>query len=205
MLAPMTPAEQHAIDQLAKGALRGAPQTAWSFFEAAWPALDRRMATYLRSLRLADEFREDCGQNTFLRVWKAREDYRGGSPDEFFAWLYQITRREAQRLTDKAGRSAIREADANEAVPIEQLDRQGLPDLSASELQAEEEARALEECIEGLDTRSRELVELLYGAAASTERAVASMLQISKSYVNTQRHQALDALARCLKGKGVEK
>ncbi len=204
MLPPMTSAEEDAIEQLARGALRGSPQSAWGLFEDAWPALDRRMATYLRSLRLAAEFREDCGQNTFLRVWKAREDYRGQTPDEFFAWLYRITRNEAQRLTDKASRAALREADAPQPMAMESLEPSAESDAQASELQDREEAQALEDCIQSLDLRSRELVELLYGPEASTERAVAGMLNISKSYVNTQRHQALDALARCLKGKGIE-
>ncbi|MFT7485648.1 MAG: RNA polymerase sigma factor (sigma-70 family) [Candidatus Paceibacteria bacterium] len=203
MLLPMGTPQQEALELLASGSLREAPGRAWTLFEEAWGLLDSRLGTYVRSFRLAEEFREDCGQNTLLRVWRAREDYRGHSLDEFYAWMYRIARHEAQRLTDRAGRGPLREADARDGTGIEDMDPGGVHDMALGSAESAEQSQALEGCMQGLENRQRELVELLYGPEPATERAVAMMLEISKTHVNNLRHAALDALALCLKQKGI--
>lgn len=196
----LTPAQ--ALEELAQGALRVSPGKAWGLFDRAWPELEERIARFVRSLRLAQEFQEDCGQNTLLRVWKGRESYRGNCLDDLYAWTYRITRNEGMRLVESASRRPSREADGRNEMSLDGFS--GREPTDGEAVQQQEEARALELCIAGLDERAQGLVDLLYGDSAPSERAVASMLDISKSYVNTLRQAALAALKRCLEGKGIQ-
>lgn len=193
-----------ALEALGAGALRESPARSWELFDCAWPVIEARVGVFLRSLRLSQEFREDCGQNALLRVWRSRESYRGHSADEFWAWAYRICRHEAFRMAERRGREAVREGDAAEDAKLEDWAADLARDETAEDSEAADEARALEECLAGLDERGRSVVELLYGPDASTERAVAMMLELSKSYVNVLRQKALQALEACLRAKGVE-
>lgn len=194
--------EEAALEELGRGALRQEPGRAWELFDAAWPRVERRVATFLRSLGLSEEFREDCGQNTILRVWRSREEYRGECTDEFYAWLYRICRHEAIRQTEQKARRPLREGDRSEELGLEEMASSGARDDTALAIESGDEARALEECIRALDERGRALIELLHGPDKHTERQVATMLDLSKSYVNTLRQRALESLATCLQGKG---
>ena len=198
----MEPTPEEALEKLARGAIRQSQETAWALFDQAWPAVEQRIWRFVRSLRLSEEFREDCGQNALLRVWRGREGYQGNSLDELGAWIYRITRNEAMRLVERAGRGPRRETGGRDGVNFDNI-RGEHAEVDAQTLEREE-AQALEHCIEALDERSQSLVELLYGDDAPSERAAASMLDLSKSHVNTLRQAALAALKQCLNGKGVQ-
>ena len=142
---------------------------------------------------MAPALRDDCGQNTLLRIWRARESYRGSSIDELAAWMHRICQREHLRLLD-AHRRRDDPGGSDDAGAEEPAD-------SASE--RTDTRRALERCIAHLEERERAAVELLYSVEAPGERGVATVLGVSKSYVNVLRQRAIGKLRLCLRGKGV--
>lgn len=188
------PARQDAdtlLEALAAGLLRDQPARAHPAFEGAWPALERALGSFLRSLRVRPELWDDCGQATLLRVWTARRRYRGGNRGELLAWMYRICLNEHRRLL-KGLNAASATEDAGPAT-----------EDSSYDAAAQRDTRdALDDCVTALDGRQREIVELLYSTAAPTEREVAALTGCSKSHVNQLRQAALAALERCLRNKG---
>jgi len=199
------PPAERALEELAAGALRGPEGRAFRLFETAWPALAPRVAAFLGSLGVRRDSAEDCGQAALLRVWRFRRSYRGASAPELFAWMYAIFRNEAARAAGgPSGPLPARGTAGDDQLEPEPTERVLEPDPTAGAAEARDDLRALEECLATLEEDLRRVVELLYGAAPMTEREAQAVLGISKSYVNVRRRQALEALARCLTGKGVE-
>ena len=213
MTAAPDPADP--FEALGRGALRGPEETAWELFERAWPGILRRLDAFERSLGVPAEFLEDCGQAVLLRVWRFRAGYRGHSAAELAGWMHMICRNEAARYAERAARAPRAESDlgarGEPGADAPWADRgpvEGAVDAGAVDptevVGGEEDRRALEQCLAQLEARPRAVVELLFGAEASTEREAAALLGRSKSYVNDLRRAGLDLLARCLKSKGVE-
>ena len=197
-------AEEEALEALAAGGLRAGAREAWELFEQAWPALSGRLAVILRGLGVPNGIREDCGQATLLRVWRARGTYRGGNRAELYGWLRRIAQREFLRLLDMQTRSPTTETDRlppGSSGPV--LELESCADPTAEGAERSDTRRALEDCLAHLKQPQREVIELLYAADPLTEREAAAALERSKSHVNTLRQQALEALETCLRRKDV--
>lgn len=200
------PAAEDAFEALARGGLRARPLEAWALVERAWPELERRLAVLLRALAVAHEFREDCGQEVLLRVWRGRDGYRGGSRGELLAWLARICEREHARLLEARARRPRSETDEHHDDDETTLGERAalIDDPTAQAAEHTEALRELAACIAGLGADERRVVELLYSADAPSEREVALVIEVSKSQVNVLRQRALERLAECLRRKGVE-
>ena len=203
----MTEAEE-ALYELAEGALAGPIEQAWVVFDRAWPALLERLAIFQRALGVRSDLRDDCGQAVMVRVWKGRTNYRGQAAPELFGWIHTICRREHLRLLDADAKRPRTESDLAQATmdsdvasAIEQFE---IPQeqTTAGLVDSRDELTALEECLSRLGNEQREVTELLYSAAAFTEREVAQLLKCSKSQVNVLRKKALKALTACMEGRG---
>lgn len=191
-----------ALERLAAGALRGPAAEAWELFDRSWPVWTRRLAAFLRSLRVPENLREDCGQNALLRVWRSRETYAGRTASELLGWTHRICQREFHRLLEAEGRAPRREGEPDETGGAAEPG-DGSDDPATAALASDAE-RALEECLARLEPRRRAAVELLYAADALSERQVAEVLGLSKSAVNVLRQTSLRDLAACLRGKGID-
>lgn len=199
-------AAEEAFEALARGGLRARPLDAWALVERAWPELERRLSVLLRALAVAREFREDCGQEVLLRVWRGRDGYRGGSRGELLAWIARICQREHARLLEARARRPRSETDEHHEDDDTSFEQRAAStdDPTAQAIEHGEALRALAACIEGLGADERSAVELLYSAEAPSEREVALVIEVSKSQVNVLRQRALARLAECLRRKGVE-
>jgi RNA polymerase sigma factor (sigma-70 family) len=185
-----------AFEELARGGLGGAQDRAWDLVQRAWPEIVGRLEVFLRARRVPADLAEDCGQAVLVRVWRFRSSYRGASPPELAAWMYRITENE----TARALRAAAPAAEDESALDVQPDARPDPVELS----EGRDDLRALAECLAGLDARQREVIELLYADDPRSEREAVDVLGLSKSYVHVLRRKALDHLARCLEGKGVE-
>lgn len=189
-----------AFAALASGALAGPESEAWHLVREAWPEIHGRVRACLAAAGLPLDWREDCGQAVLVRVWRFRSGYRGRSAGELAAWMNRIARNESARALQRAGRIEAH------VEPEQAMDLTTVPDPRASpgrRAEQRDDLRALEECLAALESRQRQVVELLYADTPLSEREAVEVLGVSKSHVHTLRKQALSALARCLEGKGV--
>ncbi len=196
-----------ALDALAAGGLRAEATEAWELFERAWPRVIARLDVFLRSLRVSQDLREDCGQAVLFRVWRSRAGYRGDDRSAFLAWMHQICRREHLRLIEARSRGPRTLGDPigdEDGEVMDLLERHASENDNPTFENAErgDTQRALEECIEGLEAKHREVIEVLYSEDPLTEREAARALERSKSHINVLRREALALLERCLAGKG---
>src|SRR5277367_329032 len=119
---------------------------------------------------------EDAAQESFLRIWKAMDRYRGESA--LGTWIFSITRNVCLTAISKRRRPApIEEAEAERAAP-DAPDRQ--PDIF--------------QLVDQLPANYRQVVMLFYMEDRSYEQ-VANMLDIPLGTVKTHLHRARQQLA----------
>lgn len=194
---------ESALDELARGGLRARPLIANDLIQSAWGPISRRLAIFQRSIGVPPELWDDCAQESLLRLWRARESYRGSLREEFWAWLFRICEREYMRLLERRGRTnALERSETNES-PCMSEASQGTC-VHSSQAEDADEQRAVDECVQALPQELRTTVELLYAPDAHSEREAAVMIGVSKSQVNVLRHRALSSMAECLRQKGIE-
>jgi RNA polymerase sigma-70 factor (ECF subfamily) len=155
--------------------------------------LYRYLARYLGDQVLA----EDVFQNTFLQVHLKRGLYEEGRPVR--PWLYSIATHQAIDAMRKAGRHPTLSLDQR-AASSESNDAGGLIDLLVSEgpgplaeLQGQERAKWVRECVAKLPDTLRETLSLAYNKDLKY-REIAEILNIPVGTVKSRLHAALAKL-----------
>jgi RNA polymerase sigma-70 factor, ECF subfamily len=142
-----------------------------------WPALIR----YARRLLGSPDAAEDVAQQSFMRLWERRAEWRAGG--SLPSYLYRVARNlclsERRRLHVRARRGEMfrHEPQASPARPDQVMER--------NELRA-----AAMEALEGLPGRRREVFELVRFHGLSY-REVAEVMEISPQTVANQMSAAL--------------
>ena len=126
-------------------------------------------------------------QETNIVLWRKMAEFRPGS--NFLAWACRIARFEVLRYCDQHKR---RVPNFSDVLGEDFLDQ--LVDVSA---RAEHISAALEECLERLRPRDRELVQLRYMPGA-TSKSVAAEVGRSVDAVYKALTRIYDALHTCL-------
>ena len=121
---------------------------------------------------------EDAAQESFLRIWKSMDRYRGDSA--LGTWIFSIARNVCLTAISKRRRSA----------PIEEAERSG-PD-------APDRQRDILQLVEQLPANYRQVVMLFYMEDRSCEE-VARMLDLPLGTVKTHLHRARQQLAMMMK------
>lgn len=121
---------------------------------------------------------EDAAQESFLRVWKAMDRYRGESA--LGTWIFAITRNVCLTAISKRRRAA----------PIEEAER--------AKPQAPDRQRDVQRIVRELPENYRQVVMLFYMEDRSYEE-VARMLDLPVGTVKTHLHRARLQLATMLK------
>jgi len=121
---------------------------------------------------------EDAAQESFLRIWKALDRYRGES--SLGTWIFSITRNVCLTAISKRRPSA----------PIEAAERGG-PD-------APDRQRDIVHLVDQLPANYRQVVMLFYMEERSYEE-VARMLDLPMGTVKTHLHRARLQLATMMK------
>ena len=121
---------------------------------------------------------EDASQESFLRIWKSMDRYRGNS--SIGTWIFSITRNVCLTALSKRSRSA----------PIEAAER-GTPDPP-------DRQRDILRLVGQLPDNYRQVVMLFYMEDRSYE-AVARLLDLPVGTVKTHLHRARQQLATMMK------
>ncbi len=123
---------------------------------------------------------EDAAQESFLRIWKSMERYRGDA--SLGTWIFAITRNVSLTAISKRG--------AHRAAPLEEADR--VPP------QAPDRERDLVRLVARLPDNYRQVVMLFYMEGKSYDE-VARMLDLPLGTVKTYLHRARQQLASMIK------
>lgn len=140
------------------------------------------------------EWAEDCLQETFLQVWRSAADYRASlSPP--MAWLGMLVRSRSLDL--------LRRGQSQRQSQTDDIDDQ-LADTLAGDSPdpmdvtlASQQARALHQCLGGLDHKQREVISLAYLRDLS-HTDLASQLSLPLGTVKTWIRRGLDQLRQCM-------
>jgi RNA polymerase sigma-70 factor (ECF subfamily) len=152
------------------------------------------VAAYFERSGFAAADADDLAQQTFVRAYRslATFDPRRGTPAE---WLAAIARNVAR----KAWR---RRRDAGWFDPALAEDVLRAPEDAADSPGAREEIRAVAECVEALPADLARVVRMRY-VEGRTTRGIAEAVGLAEATVRLRLQEALDAVARCLRAKGV--
>lgn len=82
-------------------------------FKRLMQAYQERVYWHVRRLVLTHENADDVVQNTFLKAWRAIDQFQGNS--SLFTWLYRIGTNEALSFLEKESRSASTLATASDS------------------------------------------------------------------------------------------
>lgn len=123
---------------------------------------------------------EDAAQESFLRIWKSMERYRGDAA--LGTWIFSITRNVCLTAITKRG--------AQRSAPIEEVERISPP--------APDRERDLVRRVAQLPDNYRQVVMLFYMEERSYDE-VARMLALPLGTVKTYLHRARQQLARMIK------
>lgn len=146
------------------------------------------LGAYLRFLGADRSTAEDLVQESFLTVLRHPDRARGRVPGAF---LRGIARRLLQeRLRNEGRRERILMADAAQVIWERRIGEHG----------HREWLEGLRACLEGLDARSRELVDLHYRESLS-HAEIARRAQLAEGHVGVLIHRARAVLAACLQRK----
>jgi RNA polymerase sigma-70 factor (ECF subfamily) len=165
-----------------------------SAFSALYAARAGRVKAYFRRSGFADADADDLTQETFRRAWSSLASFDAGR-GRFAAWLFTIARNVARRQFQ-------RRADARDFDP--QLAEQTLVTHNnpGDDAEVRERLAALDDCIGELPQDLADVVRLRY-VEARTTRGVATAAGLAEATARLRLSDALAALARCLKSKGI--
>ncbi len=137
---------------------------------------------------------QDLTQETFLRVHKSLNTY-DGDRGSFRLWLAAIARNVARRQWSRR-----HGPDNFDPELAEDIFTSGIGVVD--EAQANEEIRAVQDCLAALPNELQEIVRLRY-VEGRTTRGIAELMAMPEATVRLRLTGAHGMLQRCLKGKGL--
>ena len=137
---------------------------------------------------------EDLISEVFLDVWRQAGRFEGRS--QVSTWLLAIARFKALSVLR---RKPEQELDEEMAEAIE--DTSDTPDVT---LEKKQKADVIRQCLSGLSTDHREIIDLVYYHEKSVEEA-AEIIGIPEATVKTRMFYARKKLAELLKAQGIER
>jgi RNA polymerase sigma-70 factor (ECF subfamily) len=167
------PTDDELMCRLGTGELRA--------FGALYDRHKVRVLSFLARLTGDRHIAEDLLQETFLRVWRHRADYRASG--QFTPWLFTI----ARRLVIDHRRARMPEAEAAEALALDAPE-------AADDMAATHQRRAsIEDALAELPAAQREIV-LLSRVAGMEAGEIAVVVDSTPGAVRVALHRALKRL-----------
>ena len=152
------------------------------------------VAGYFRRSGFDGSLTADLTQETFVRVFSSLGGYDQGR-GAFGSWLSAIARNVA--------RSHWRRRTVANTFDPELADAMfAAADQGSQTPEQREEIAGVADCVTGLDEQSRHLVRMRY-VSGMTTRGIAEQAGMPESTVRSRLSDALDRIARCLRGKGI--
>lgn len=137
-----------------------------------------RLFNFFRYRTGDSDHAQDLTARTMLKAWRYRHSY-SSDLGKFEAWLFQIARREIADFFKAFQREPLPLTDDYHA------------DFSLElAFQEREESERLYQLLIQLPTREQDLIALKYGAEL-TNRAIATILEMSESNVGTSLHRTI--------------
>ena len=191
-----------AIEELARGALRGEVRAARRLLNLAAPDLIVRAVRRRRLQWIEREsLRIEAGQDCLCRVWERRKRYRGATVPEFYGWFNVIC---DTRAADVGRRLRHRREETVELSYEAEQALEALPEHSDPGLDFDVRD-ALEDCLQVLrreDADAYDVITLIYHVGMRIAD-IKNILVRPRSTVYQQRKRAHEALAECLEKRGV--
>lgn len=169
----------------------GSPEESRVAFEVLYTRWKKPIMSYLYQLVQDSKTAEDLLQETFLKVFRSRDQYQ--STAKFSTWLWTIARNTAyDSLRKKTEFLGIEEDGALEDTsnPEEQLDQAWMEWVSAQKMR---------KCLAELTPRARAVVELRIFSEEDYE-AISKITSESLGNVKTLIFRAKEALKKCFEG-----
>ncbi len=166
--------------------------------EESWAILVKRYQSLVYAVAtrsgLSSADIADCFQQTWVSCYNHRAKLQ--DPSRISAWLVTTAKREAIRLSKLDSRKS------SEANKLDQIDTNPLPDEELTHL---ENQAQLEIAIDQLDSRCRNLIELLFfGPENLSYEQIALSLGITFNSLGPIRKRCLDRLKKILLKNGFE-
>lgn len=150
----------------------------------------RPLFLYVWGLLFSQELAEDALQDTNLVLWRKRNEYVSGT--NFFAWACRIAFYEVCKARDQRRRKMP----AFSELFVDQL----MPEIQVLAEEPSQMQAFLQECVENLGDRERDLLERRYADGATTQ-AVAGDVGLSIRTVNRSLSRIHQILFECINGK----
>lgn len=150
------------------------------------------LCSYLRTnMRANEPDAKDCAQHALVKTLERIQKNAIREPESIYSYLLQSARNRYLRVRYEHNRSNYQE-DMEAYVPVEeQIDI----------LSTREEQDALENCLDQLNGKSRNLIEYLLEHPDSQARDVAVRFGISVNNVWTKKHRIIKILSDCIQSK----
>lgn len=136
---------------------------------------------------------DDIFQETFVVVWRKREEFQPGT--NFLAWAASIARYEALAHAKRHGRAGLLFDDGL----LEQLAEQAVVHAEG----ANDRLDALRRCLKLLSSRHRALIEQRYATGGSV-KAIAAQAGRSVNSVSVMLHTLRQQLLKCIEHRLAE-
>lgn len=149
-------------------------------YQALYDHMIDRVYAYIRYRTSTKEQATDIAQDVFIELWKALPRFTYQSREQFYAYVFVITKRKLSALYAKRDRETLELNE--ETIMIEMGD-------SGGEM-SDEVSRALET----LDEQTREIV-VLHHWSRYTFKEIASLINMTETAVRVRHHRALKSLA----------
>jgi RNA polymerase sigma-70 factor (ECF subfamily) len=137
---------------------------------------------------------EDLISEVFLDVWRQAGKFEGRSAAT--TWILAIARFKALSVLRRRQEQELDDA-AAEAIPDQSDD----PEIAVAK---KDKGEALRQCLQGLSTEHREVVDLVYYHELSVE-VVAVIVGIPEATVKTRMFYARKKLSELLKAQGIDR
>lgn len=150
----------------------------------------RPLFLYVWGLLFSQELAEDVLQDTNLVLWRKRHEYVSGT--NFFAWACRIAYFEVCKARDQRRRQMPAFSD----MFVDHL----MPEITSLAEEPSQMQAFLQECVEGLDDRQRNLLERRYANGATTQTVAGDVGQSVRT-VNRSLSRIHQILFECINGK----
>lgn len=165
------------------------PDTREHAFTCLVEKYQERLYNHIRRLVLNHDDANDVLQNTFIKVWRHLEDFKGGS--QLYTWLYRIATNESFNHLKKQKKRAATSFDDEELDMANRLKAD--PYFDGDEIQLK-----LQKAIQQLPDRQRAVFGMRYYDEMKYE-VMAEVIGRSEGALKASYHHAVKKIERFLK------
>ncbi len=182
----LTPSDEQLLERFRQ------PDTRESAFTQLMRKYQERLYWHVRKMVTFHEDADDVLQNTFVKVWKALDNFRGEA--QLYTWLYRIATNEAlAHIKQRQRKGADQSLDEEESTVSERL-------KADDYFNGDEVDRLLQEAIDALPDKQRAVFTMRYYDAMKYED-MAAILETSVGGLKANYHHAVKKVESYVKDR----